>query len=101
MSVCKAWIGSGSNNLQVKVPRENIDGKALASSPCSEERRGIRRIKVVITKKQLQQLLDKQISLQEVVEERQKKNHVNCCNMNKIEDMISSWSPKLETIYEL
>ncbi|KAL5567673.1 hypothetical protein UlMin_024248 [Ulmus minor] len=56
---------------------------------------GIKRIKIVITKKRLQELLKKQISVEEVLLEVEKKT--NTC---VLDNSRSSWKPELESIPE-
>nr|POF24516.1 hypothetical protein CFP56_55787 [Quercus suber] len=54
----------------------------------------IRRIKIVITKKQLQELLTKQASVEDVLSGLQKKT------CNNAFDSRTNWKPKLESISE-
>lgn len=58
----------------------------------SEERgSGMKRVKIVITKQQLQQLVNKQISIEDVLSKVQS---------SRIVDFQSNWKPKLDSIPE-
>lgn len=66
----------------------------MSSSADKEKDNGVRRIKIVITKKQLQELLAKQASVEDVVSGLERKT----CNNGF--DSRTSWKPKLESISE-
>lgn len=66
----------------------------MSSSADKEKDNGVRRIKIVITKKQLQELLAKQASVEDVVSGLERKT------CNNAFDSRTSWKPKLESISE-
>ncbi|ONI25746.1 hypothetical protein PRUPE_2G317800 [Prunus persica] len=68
----------------------------LLGSVAKKDRAATRRIKIVITKQQLQELLTKQISVQEVLSTSGLEQ--KSCSSN---DSSTNWKPKLESIPEL
>ncbi|XP_059627345.1 uncharacterized protein LOC132270161 [Cornus florida] len=90
-------------NYELKLGRSYyllpITGSVSASSPAcvssmngTEQNGVVKRIKVVITKKQLEELLSKQISAGDVLSELERET----CPI----DSSSCWKPKLESIPE-
>lgn len=65
----------------------------VSSTPDGEKPSGVKRIKIVITRQQLQDLLTKQISVQDVLSGTEKQT---CKSM----DHSTNWTPKLESIPE-
>ena len=62
----------------------------VSYSPNTEPAGGLKRVKIVITKHQLEQLVTKQISLEDVLSEIQ----------NKSVDLPTNWKPNLDSIPE-
>ncbi|KAH7543750.1 hypothetical protein ACOSQ2_031862 [Xanthoceras sorbifolium] len=71
--------------------------KAVEAEAEAEAGGGVRRIKVVITKKQLQQLLEKQLSVEEVLLTVGRRRRSASW---EVDSPTSNWKPKLEAIPE-
>ncbi|KAF3962841.1 hypothetical protein CMV_012705 [Castanea mollissima] len=84
-----------SSPILVKDMLVNFSGSDNMSSIADKEKdNGVRRIKIVITKKQLQELLAKQASAEDVLSGLEKKT------CNNAFDSRTNWKPKLESISE-
>ncbi|XP_039060659.1 uncharacterized protein LOC120204675 [Hibiscus syriacus] len=79
---CSGW-GIGSSKTESNSPSFVADTQRAG---------GVRRIKVVITKQEFQQLLTKQISAAEVLAGLEKRN---------VSSSPRNWKPKLESILEV
>lgn len=71
-----------------------ISSRSVARGKEKEQGTGIRRIKIIISKQQLQELLEKQISMEEILKGLNKKAYTS--------PVVTSphWKPKLESIPE-
>lgn len=80
--------------LLVKEVLLKFSGEGIDSSVAgTQQTGGVKRIKVVITKQELQRLLTKQIPLEEVLAGLEKRS-------DKFVVSPRNWKPKLESIYE-
>ncbi|XP_059669400.1 uncharacterized protein LOC132314571 [Cornus florida] len=70
-----------------------INPAGVSSIDCTEQKRAVKRIKMVVTKRQLQDLLSKKVSVEDVLSgmERKRRRPI---------DSSVSWKPKLESIPE-
>lgn len=94
LGVCLCLKHLNSNKIQVSNTEIKNGSVCPEDDSLSEEKaiEGRRRIKVVITRKQLARLLAKQVSLEQLVFVNER------TSLKYLDD--SKWIPKLESIYE-
>ncbi|KAK3232333.1 hypothetical protein Dsin_004214 [Dipteronia sinensis] len=76
-----------------------VEAKAEGEAEATAKAGGVKRIKVVITKKQLQQLLEKQLSMEEVLLAVGRSSS-SSASWEVESPTTSNWKPKLEAIPE-
>ncbi|KAK2633874.1 hypothetical protein Ddye_028666 [Dipteronia dyeriana] len=83
------------------IPSINSEKEKAVEAETDAKAGGVKRIKVVITKKQLQQLLEKQLSIEEVLLAVERRSSSTSSASWEVESPTrSNWKPKLEAIPE-
>ncbi|KAK0593336.1 hypothetical protein LWI29_034908 [Acer saccharum] len=82
------------------IPSINSDKEKAVEAEAEAKAGGVKRIKVVITKKQLQQLLEKQLSMEEVLLAVGRRSSSSSSASWDVKSPTSNWKPKLQAIPE-